>query len=108
MSVNEFIKEKLNNLISYIQKTLGSNCKLYNEIFRFKNDIVSLISYADMLKKVCYIKEGHYELPKEKIIEYLINNMEVDMNFVNTEEGIEFASKIKSYLELFVNVICNN
>lgn len=100
-----FLKQKLTNFILYLEKTIGTNNKLYPQILKMKNNETQLISYSEYLVKVAKKEKDEYYFEEATIIDYLENNGFTKKSLILLDEG-NFINKLKRYLELFVNTIC--
>ena len=100
MTVETFLKQKLNNFILFLEKTIGTNNKLYPQVKQLQGNEQGLINYAEYIVKVAKInpETKKYYLEESTISEYLKNNaIEGDKEFLNT---------LRRYLELFINTLC--
>lgn len=107
MTTETFLKEKLNNFILYCEKTIGINNKLYPQIKQLQGNERGLINYAEYLSKAAKINEAKkYYFEEATIIDYLENNGFKKAELEKEDDG-HFLTKLRRYLELFVNVVCS-
>lgn len=98
MEAKKFLLMKLQNCILLIEKTIGKDNKLYQQLFSYQDNIKGLLDYADLVAKNSVIVNGEYSFPIERINEIMIH--------INIQASEEFTLKLKAYLDLFSNVIC--
>lgn len=106
-TIENFLREKLNNFISYCEKTIGTENKLYPQIKQLVGNERGLINYAEYLSKAAKLdaKTKKYYFEESTIVDYLENNGFKKVDLVKVDNN-EFIPKLKRYLEMFVNVIC--
>lgn len=124
--LQDFLKQKLNNFILYLEKTIGVNNKLYPQVKQLQGNELALINYAEYLVKAAKLtlessssrsfsqgekeknggeKKIKYTFEDNIIIEYLEKNGLKKEDLMKLDNG-GFLLKLKRYLELFVNTIC--
>ena len=101
-----FLKQKLNNFILYLEKTIGKNNKLYPQVQQLQNNEQGLINYAEYLVKVAKINPTtkKYYFEESTIIDYLENNG-FNKDDIDKVDNNNFIKMLIRYLELFVNTI---
>lgn len=103
IQLETFLKQKLNNFILYLEKTIGINNKLYPQVKQLENNMSALINYAEYIVKVA-VQDSitkKYKIEEKTVVEYLENN-----GFDKVNLDSKFITTLKRYLELFINTIC--
>lgn len=124
IKLNTFLKEKLNNFILYLEKTISKNNELYPQVITLKDNEVGLIKYAEFVSKVAKVhtndkcsssscekihKTGIYFFEEATIIDYLTSQLSAfKKKDLEELDGGMFITKIQRYLEMFVNTICTS
>lgn len=103
-SIEGFLKIKVSNFISYLIKNVGENHSLTKEVKQLASSYQILIAYSERLSKVAKKVNDKYELDISLIHEYLCKNGFSISELQDLDDG-NFVTKIKRYLEMFINVL---
>lgn len=104
VSKETFLKQKISNLIIYLDKTVGKECNLYKQIIQISNNPVYLVEYSSQIVKNAYLDNDKYAFKDEVICDYIERCGLKKIDFIKLDDG-KFLEKIKKYMEMFANVI---
>jgi len=110
-TLEEFLKEKMSNLLKYIDSIIGVDNELYKQLFSIKDNSTLIIQFTSTLASVATKKNIEYagkkyvdyELDKKLVQEYI-----KQYNISSEKITDDVLDKISQYLSLFCFVIDNN
>lgn len=105
----QFLKQKLKNLIIFIAETIGTENKVYNELKDYEDKpIDAFLQMIIALSKYAVKKDNEFAFEEETVVYFLEHRgVQKKTLFKDPTHGEKVLKKLNQYFSMFLNVINN-